>query len=203
MASLLAKIASDLNIFFLEAKLNAPFLLKILAFVWLLNIISWSLGLGLNRYGLIPRKRKGLIGIFTATFLHANFNHLFFNTIPFIALGLFIIALGINKFYEISLIIILFEGITVWLFGRSGNHIGASSLISGYFSYVIISAYRSPTIATILAAIIAIYYFGSIFLSLFPNEEKQSWEGHLLGFIGGIIAYNIHLPINFLNSIKI
>ena len=42
---------------------------------------------GLLLLGIQPRKALGLPGIVFAPFLHANFNHIFFNTIPLIILN--------------------------------------------------------------------------------------------------------------------
>lgn len=136
----------------------------------------------------------GLIGIFTGTFLHQNFNHLFFNSIPLIALGLFMLSLGLKTFFLISLAIMLMEGSAIWLVGRPGIHIGASSLISGYFSFLLISAYAHPSFTSIIIALVTIYYFGSILLGIFPTAERVSWESHLFGFIAGIVAYYFVLP---------
>ena len=39
------------------------------------------------KVGVRPRELKGLLGIFTAPFLHKDFNHLINNTIPFLLLS--------------------------------------------------------------------------------------------------------------------
>ena len=88
--------------------------------------------------------------------------------------------------------IIVLEGIMVWLFARKGNHIGASGLIAGYFSYLLIHSYMSSTILSISLGIVILYYFGGILLSIFPTAAKISWEGHLFGIIAGIISFMVH-----------
>jgi len=60
------------------------------AFMLLLGLIRtadviWDMGM--NEYGLYPLKAKGLLGIITAPLLHANFSHLFANTVPLLVLG--------------------------------------------------------------------------------------------------------------------
>jgi membrane associated rhomboid family serine protease len=162
--------------------------LMALGILWLINIINWILGSPLNYLGLYPRRISGLPGILFAPFLHGDFSHLFFNSIPLFVLGLALLTEGVNLFISVTIIIMLLEGISVWLVGRPARHIGASGIISGYFGYIIVNAYLAPSFTTAILAILVIYYFGSIFLGIFPQEEQVSWESHLLGFLSGIAA---------------
>jgi membrane associated rhomboid family serine protease len=189
----LNELAFELELFINAIQQNVSIFGQIIVILWFINIINWLTGSKLNYFGVRPRKPIGLLGIFFGTFLHKNFNHLFFNTIPLVALGLFMLSFGLDIFFYSSILIMLIEGIIVWVIGRPGLHIGASSLISGYFSFLLVSAYYRPSAASIIIAIITIYYFGSIFLGIFPSEEKTSWEGHLFGVIAGIITYFAHL----------
>ena len=171
------------------AKLHLGTIFMILVLLWGINIINWLvLGKFLNIFGIVPRTIYGIPGIALSSFLHGNFNHLFFNSIPLFVLGLFMLTLGTTVFYESTVLIILIEGSALWLFGRHANHIGASGLIAGYFSYLLVHAYYNPSIVAVFLAGIVLYYFGGILLSLFPSEEKVSWEGHLFGFSAGIVA---------------
>jgi len=167
---------------------NMSILLTLILGLWLLHIVNWALGYQLNTLGLYPRKLHGLIGIVTSPFLHGNFNHLFFNSIILFVLANFVLLGGVEVFYSVSLIIILLSGIALWLMGRSAFHIGASSLITGYWGYLLASAYYQRTGITIILASATLYYFGSLFFSLFPDEEKISWEGHLFGCLAGVSA---------------
>lgn len=165
-----------------------PTMLIILGGLWVFNIINWQTGSKLNLLGIYPRHVVGLIGIPLAPLLHGDFAHLLFNSIPLFFLGIFIMSLNLTVFYFATAIIIFLSGAGVWCVGRKGIHIGASALISGYFGFILGIAYLKPTITTLFCAALAVYYFGSILLSLFPSEEKTSWEGHLCGFISGLIA---------------
>lgn len=165
-----------------------PIALKWLLALWGINIINWQLGGRLNYLGIYPRHPIGLIGIIFSPILHGNFTHLLFNSIPLFFLSIFMMTFSVPIFYEATVIIALLSGFAVWCIGRKGIHIGASGVISGYFAFLLGMAYREPTIATFFCAGLAIYYFGGILLSLFPGEEKMSWEGHLTGFLSGIVA---------------
>ncbi len=185
---MLAELSTEIDNFLEASKHHIPQMLMVLAALWVFNYINWATGSKLNKFGIRPRKPIGLIGIPLAPFLHGNFNHLLFNSMPFFFLGLFIMSLDPKLFYQSTVIISILAGLGVWVVGRRGIHIGASALISGYFGLIMVSAYQRPTIATFFCAAIALYYFGGILLSLFPTEEKTSWEGHLCGFLAGIIA---------------
>ncbi len=185
---MLSELSTEISDFIEVSKQYLPTLLKWIALLWIFNIINWSTGSHLNQFGIRPRRLRGLIGIVMAPILHANFTHLLFNTVPLLCLGLFVMSLGLTQFYWATGIICILSGFAVWVIGRVGTHIGASALISGYFGYVVASAYVQPTFTTFFCAGVALYYFGGILFSLFPTEETTSWEGHLTGFIAGLIA---------------
>lgn len=185
---MLAELSTEIDNFLEASKQYFPQMLFVLIGLWIFNYANWLTGSKLNKFGIRPRKAIGLIGIPFAPFLHGNFNHLFFNSMPFFFLGLFIMSIDPMLFYQSTVIITILAGLGVWVFGRRGIHIGASALISGYFGLIMVSAYQKPTFTTLFCAVIALYYFGGILLSLLPTEEKTSWEGHLCGFLSGIAA---------------
>lgn len=167
---------------------NMYLVLTMLLALWLFNFVNFLLGYRLNYLGIYPRTFHGLIGIVFAPFLHGNFNHLFFNSFPLFFLVNFVLVGGEATFYRVSLIIIVLSGLGIWLFGRKAIHVGASSLVMGYWSYLLVNAYYEPTVFTIALGVISVYYFGGLFLMLVPSEEGVSWEGHLFGFLAGIAA---------------
>ena len=67
-------------------------------------------------------------------------------------------------------------------------HIGASGLVMGYWGFVLVNAYHSPSFIAIAVAAVCLYYFSSLFANLMPQGEKVSWEGHVFGFLAGIIT---------------
>lgn len=185
---MLSEFADQLHLFILKSKFFIGPWLMALGALWLVNILNWILGSPFNRLGLYPRRLSGLPGILFSPFLHGDFSHLFFNSIPLFVLGLAILTEGTYIFFTVTAIIVILEGFSVWLVGRRARHIGASGVISGYFGYIIMNAYLHPNLTAGLLAILVIYYFGSIFLGIFPQEEQISWESHLLGFLAGIAA---------------
>lgn len=167
-------------------KEQAPIAGGIIAGLWIIYFVNSLVGKKLFVLGIYPRHWFGLIGIPFSPLLHADLNHLIFNSIPLFVLMCFVLTAGLHQFIFITLLIILLSGLGIWLFGRSAIHIGASALIMGYFGYLLADAYQHPSVSTMAIGFLCIYYFGGLIFSLFPSEEKVSWEGHAFGFLAGI-----------------
>lgn len=184
-----------------QSQAHMEFLLMMLGLLWVAFALTLASGRMLLILGIHPRKLFGLIGIIFSPFLHANFNHIFFNSIPFFLLSNFVLFGGINFYLNISLYIIVISGLLTWIFARPAIHIGASSLVTGYWSFLVLSAYNQEGILSTLLGIICVYYFAGIFFGIFPKDKGVSWEGHLFGFIAGI-ALNLSLSFNYLPLIN-
>ena len=168
---------------------NMLFSFKIIGILWIIHIINRITHYNLNHLGLHTRSLKGLPGIVFAPFLHADFSHLFFNTIPLFVLSDLVLLDGKTVFYEVSLAIIILCGLLTWIFGKRGIHVGASGVIMGYFGYLLAKAYFQITATTIILAAVCLYYFGGLAFSIFPGAKKNvSWEGHLFGLLSGVFA---------------
>lgn len=161
--------------------------------VSLTNILLLGNGLG-KILGIRPRQPLGLLGIAFSPLIHRDMAHLLANTLPFLILGWFILVQGelgsSSSFYTITLTILLIGGLGTWLFGRNAIHLGASGLIFGYIGFLLINGYQVQTLLTIGFAIVVLVLYGSQLWSMLPSssENKVSWEGHLFGFIGGVVA---------------
>ena len=112
-------------------KNNVSMALMLVGLLWIIFFVSVITGYRLNILGIQPRRLLGLPGILFSPFLHADFNHLFFNSIPLLVLTDFILIEGAPTYIHVSLTIILVSGFAVWCFGRRAIHIGASGLIMG------------------------------------------------------------------------
>tara|TARA_R110002096_G_scaffold135456_2_gene287257 strand:+ start:163073 stop:163672 length:600 start_codon:yes stop_codon:yes gene_type:complete len=158
--------------------------------LWLLDWIIF--GVEFSQFGIKPRTVKGLIGIFTAPFIHANIYHLFSNTLPLIVLlSLFSFAYPKKVFPAISIIVLL-GGLLVWVFARSASHVGASGLIYGLATFLIVHGFLSRDFKNIILSIIVLVAYGGLVWGLLPSATRWwvSFEGHLFGAIsGGFAAY--------------
>jgi membrane associated rhomboid family serine protease len=169
-------------------KENLPLVLALIAGLYGIQLLNFLLGYRLNILGIYPRNIFGLIGIFFSPLLHGNFNHIFFNSIPLFILMSLTLLSGFTTFLSVTATITLVGGLGTWLFGRKALHIGASGLIMGYWSYLLMNAYQQPTIISLALGLVCIYYLGSLFMNLFPLEAKSSWEAHVFGCLGGLAS---------------
>jgi membrane associated rhomboid family serine protease len=143
---------------------------------------------GLDTLGILPRQPIGLRGIIFSPFLHANFAHLVANTVPFIILGWLIMAQSISNFVVVSVICMVLGGLGTWLFGASGLHIGASGVIFGYLGFLLGRYFFDRRLSSGIIALFVGTTYGSVLWGVFPSLPSISWEGHLFGFLSGILA---------------
>jgi membrane associated rhomboid family serine protease len=162
-----------------------------LILLWLIKGVDILFNLELNNFGLYPMQAKGLIGIFTSPFLHADLAHLFANSLPLLVLGAFLFYFYVDIAWMILGLLYLITGIWVWVFARGGAaHIGASGIIYGLASFLFLSGIiRRETGLMVITLLVTFLYGGliwGIFPQLFPNQPI-SWESHLMGLLAGVI----------------
>lgn len=164
-------------------------ILGLLAVMWVLEIVDFVLGGALDQFGIRAWDPEGLIGIFFAPFLHVGFAHLMANSVPLIILGFLAAVRGIGRFLWASLIIIVVGGVGAWLTTAPGvTVLGASGLVFGYFGYVMARGIFDRRALDIVIGIgVAVAYY-SLLWGLLPNQEGISWQGHLFGLVGGVVA---------------
>ena len=173
-----------------ELKTQAIILLSIVGAFWLVEVVDQFIFWGrLNLYGIVPRTTQGLWGILFAPFLHGDWQHLIANTVPFITLGWFVMLQNTSDFFVVSTITMLVGGFGVWLFGVPGSvHIGASILIFGYLGFLLLRGFFQRNLPSMMLSVIVGFLYGSLVWGVFPIQQGISWEGHLFGLLGGILA---------------
>ena len=175
------------------AKLKSNLLLVVAAaaLLWAVEAANLLTGHTLNTWGILPRTVTGLRGIPLSPFLHGNLSHLLVNTVPFLVLGGLVALQGRRAFLGVSFVVIICGGIALWLFGRTAYHIGASSLIFGYFGYLVARAWYERSPGAILIALVTLFFYGGLIWGVLPTTTYISWEGHLCGLLAGIVAARI------------
>jgi membrane associated rhomboid family serine protease len=159
------------------------------AVMWVSEIIDQVTSLNLDQYGIEPRQVDGLIGIVAAPFLHADFGHLIGNTVPFLLLGIAIAFSGLARVVESTVIIALVGGFGVWLFaGSNTDHIGASGIVFGYAGYLMARFFFSRNVMHLALGVLVIVIYGSTLLFGLVPTDGISWQGHLFGAVGGVLA---------------
>lgn len=135
--------------------------------------------------GLYPRNVQGLKGIFTAIFLHADWKHLFNNSVPLLILGWSLFYFYREVAWKVIIWVVIMGGLWTWISAREANHIGASGLVYGLFSFLLFSGFIRKSKQLISISFLVAFLYGSLVWGLLPIDYKMSWESHFWGFIAG------------------
>ncbi len=142
----------------------------------------------LDEYGIQPRQVSGLDGIIWAPLLHLNWPHLWANTLPFLVLGWLVLAGGLRQFIAVTAMVWIIGGLGTWLVGAPGVHVGASGIIFGWMVFLLLRGFFQRSFAQILVALVLFFYWGGMLWGVLPGQPGISWEGHLFGALGGVLA---------------
>lgn len=158
------------------------------AVMWVAELVDIPLGGGLDRFGIRPRRVDGLDGIVASPFLHDGLGHLVANTLPFLVMGSVVALGGARRFVQVTVIIGLVAGVGTWLTGSSQSiHIGASGLVFGYLTYLLVRGLFDRQVGYLIVGVITFVVYGGALWGLFPRPGV-SWTGHVFGALGGVVA---------------
>jgi membrane associated rhomboid family serine protease len=163
-----------------------PFLFLLL--MWLVKIIEVNFQISFVRYGVFPQTIDGLKGILFSPFIHKDFTHLINNSYPILILGGMLFALYHKIATQLFVWLYFIAGFWLWVIGRPSFHIGASGLIYALASFLLVSGIirKDPRLTAV--SMLVIFLYGSMIWGLLPTKGPISWEGHLAGFIAGILV---------------
>lgn len=162
-------------------------LLFILYFLW---IAAMGMDFDFIYLGIYPRELKGIGGILTSPLVHADFGHLFANTIPLLFLSWCLFYFYRDGGYGILLFIWLLTGGLTFLIGKPGWHVGASGIVYALASFLFFSGVMKKYIPLVALSLLITFLYGSLVWNMFPQfaPASTSWEGHLSGAVTGIAA---------------
>jgi membrane associated rhomboid family serine protease len=170
---------------------GAVLVVAMVAVMWLLEVFD-VIGAGFDSEGIHPRDVDGLTGVAFAPFLHAGWGHLIGNTIPFLILGFTIALSGLARTATVVVIVALVAGLGTWVFAPAHtNHIGASGLVFGFATYLVARGVWSRRPVHLLVGLLVLAVYGSTLLFGIVPEPGISWQGHLFGAIGGVVAARV------------
>ncbi|MFF3319433.1 rhomboid family intramembrane serine protease [Streptomyces sp. NPDC003035] len=166
------------------------------ALLWVLEVVDLATGHALDDHGIVARDPESLGGILAAPFLHFGFGHVASNSVPLLIFG-FVAALGgIRRFLAVCALIIVADGIGVWLISPSNSiTAGASGLVFGLFGYLVVRGFVERKLLGIAVGLtIAALWGGSILMGISPTNTTVSWQGHLVGLVAGVGAAFLFRP---------
>ena len=167
----------------------ALIMLLLLAGMWLLELLDQLSGNQLDQLGIHARDVDGMPEILTAPFLHAGWDHLISNSLPFVVLGFLVLLSGLTRWLVSSLIIIVISGMTAWLLTPANTIIlGASGLIFGWLTYLLARGLWSRRPAQVVIAVLVLMVYGGLIWGVFPGNAGISWQAHLGGAVAGVFA---------------
>jgi membrane associated rhomboid family serine protease len=167
-------------------------LLALVLLMWMLEVVDTGLDNRLDRYGIVPRDPDGLDGVVAAPFLHVGFGHLIANTLPFVAMGLVIALEGVWRLAGVTAIAAAVSGLGTWLVAPAGTvHLGASGVVFGYATYLIARGVFNRRAAELGVGVVVVVLWGGALLAGLEPQEGISWQGHLFGAIGGVVAARV------------
>jgi membrane associated rhomboid family serine protease len=157
--------------------------------MWLVEILDTvAFDSRLQTHGIEPRQVDGLEGVLVAPLLHGGWAHIISNSIPFIVLGALVMTYGLRRWIIATGIITVGAGLATWAFARSGNHIGASILVFGYFGFLLGMAWFDRSVKSVAIAVVVAVAYGGLIWGVVPSDSGVSWEGHLFGILAGVAA---------------
>ena len=162
---------------------------SLLAVMWALELLDAVTLNALDSFGIQPRQLSELPNILWAPLLHFGWPHLISNSVPFLVLGVLTYLSGTGRFVATTLISAIVSGLTAWLLAPPGSiTAGASGVIFGYLTYLLVRGFYTRKIGQILLAVVVFAIYGTVLLGVLPGTPGVSWQAHLGGAVGGVLS---------------
>ena len=161
-----------------------------LAFVLALILVYSAQGsFDWRPFAVAPQQMQGLLGVLSAPLLHGSIEHVAANGVALLMLG----TLAGSVYPRATLwslpLLWLGSGVGAWLLGDAGSrHLGASGVTHGLMFLVFVLGVLRRDRQAIATGMIAFFFYGGMLLTVLPHEPGVSWQSHLGGALGGIIA---------------
>lgn len=157
--------------------------------LYLVELVDVLLPADLDRGGIVARSLSGLDGIAWAPMLHGSWSHVFANTVPVLVFAFLAMAGGIGQWIAVTATIWLVGGIGVWLTAPPGTvTVGASGLAFGWLAFLLVRGIFNRSLGQLLVAVVLLSVWGGMLWGVLPGHPLVSWQGHLFGALGGVLA---------------
>ena len=139
--------------------------------------------------GLHSHQFSDLWAIFTSPLMHASWEHIIGNTIPLVLLGFLVLLEGWRRFLGVAVIGAVTAGLSAWMFSPAHTvTVGASGVIFALLTYLIARGIYTRKVGQIIGGVIIAIAFGSLIWGVLPTSSGVSWQAHLGGALGGVLA---------------
>jgi len=165
-----------------------PMIMLLVMFI--VQLLSYLENWDIYYLGVKPLSIKGLPGIVFSPVIHSNWQHFFNNATAFTILAVSLFYFYRQIAYRVFFVIYILSGVSLWFGGRDAWHIGASGIVYGLAAFLLFSGIIRRHIPLMSVALFVIFLYGSLVWGMFPLADNMphSWEGHLWGFLAGVIA---------------
>lgn len=172
----------------------AIFMVGAVVLLWVLEAIDTVLQvvrIKLDNLGIHAQEPTGWVGILFAPFLHLGFPHLIANTIPLLVLGFLILVGrgGAARLLGSTIVSAISSGLVAWVLTPAHTVIvGASGVIFGWLTYLLTRGIFARDVKHIVVGLVVFLVYGGVLWGVLPTKVGVSWQAHLGGAIGGVLA---------------
>ena len=163
----------------------------IVVLLWLIQWAQYLFAIPFYRFGILPQTLEGIKGIFFMPLIHDKYNlhHIINNSIAFFLLSTLLAYAYRKLFLPVLVLSWVGCGFFLWLFAKNHGayHIGISGVIYALFSFLFVSGIIRRYFPLQAMSFLVVFLYGSLVWGIFPMDQHISWEGHLAGFLSGIM----------------
>lgn len=153
-----------------------------------IRLFEDKLGISFSEYGIYPRSFSGLKGLFFSQFIHGDWEHLIYNSVPFFIASFSMFMVYPKSAINAFMLCFFVPGIFVWFLGRESYHIGLSGVNYALLSFLFLSGLFRRDTRTLAISLLVVFLYSSLVIGLFPVEEGVSFESHISGALVGLLV---------------
>lgn len=167
----------------------------LLVVMWGLELVDQVTRNSLDPLGIEPRSTASLDNFLWAPWLHGSFAHLASNSLPFLVLGALVVMDGWRRWLVTTLVVVVASGAAVWFLSPLGSiTLGASGVVFGWMTYVMLRGFWTRSPGQIATGVVLFLFYGGMLWGVLPSAPGISWQAHLGGAVGGVVAASLARP---------
>lgn len=168
-----------------SALVNAGFV----GVLWVLEAIDSVTRHTLDTLGIASWRLDDAWSLLTHPLAHAGWGHLLANSLPLLVLGTLVGLEGLRRWFVTLLVVTLTSGVAAWLLTPPGaNTLGASGVVFGWLTYLLVRGIYNRSWTQLALAVVLFTGYGGVLWGVLPSDPGISWQGHLGGALGGVVA---------------